>query len=148
MDEIRVPVVGHENKYWISNYGEVKSSKIKLSSATNTQGYPMIALYKNWKHKSYTIHRLMMLSFNIENPYNKRTINHIDWNKSNNNLTNLEWNTHKENILNAMKLWWELKMDVRSIRRRDWVKTNAHRKKIYNKRYQDKLHWRYTPSFT
>ncbi len=45
-------------------------------------------------------HRLMGLAY-LPNPENKRTINHIDGNKLNNNLTNLEWSTHAENCQHA-----------------------------------------------
>ena len=48
------------------------------------------------KRKKYYIHRLVGYTF-IDNPYNKNTIDHIDRNRQNNNLTNLRWVSIKEN---------------------------------------------------
>jgi hypothetical protein len=79
-------------------YDELKSKFIK--SYINKGGYLIFNLYVNNKHKSHYAHRLVAECF-INNRNNKRTVNHIDGNKLNNDVSNLEWNTHKENIIHA-----------------------------------------------
>lgn len=87
--------------YYISENGEVYSAKIKrfANIGDNGHGYKRIGLKlegeRKWKN-AY-IHRLVALAY-IENPENKNEVNHIDEDKSNNNVDNLEWCTRKENI--------------------------------------------------
>lgn len=59
-----------------------------------------VVLYKNGKQKNISVHRLVGIMF-IPNPENKPEINHKDTNKLNNHISNLEWNTKKENIEHA-----------------------------------------------
>ena len=56
----------------------------------------------NGKHKLVTIHRLVAIHF-ISNPDNKPQVNHIDGDKTNNNIINLEWVTAQENNIHARK---------------------------------------------
>lgn len=65
-------------------------------------GYPIISLSKNGKLKTKTIHRLVAETF-IPNPNNYKVINHIDCDKTNNNVNNLEWCTQKHNIIESFK---------------------------------------------
>lgn len=58
----------------------------------NDGGYYKIAFNKH----SHYVHRLVAIAF-LDNPLNKETVNHIDGDKSNNNLSNLEWSTYAEN---------------------------------------------------
>lgn len=94
-------VVGYEGRYEVSNTGKVKGlfyKKYKILKAnTDKDGYRNVFLYKNTKQKAYKIHRLVAITF-IKNTTNKEQINHIDFNKSNNNVSNLEWCTPKENM--------------------------------------------------
>jgi hypothetical protein len=62
-----------------------------------------ISIYKNGKRKSEKVHRLLAQSF-IPNPENKPQVNHIDGDKSNNKLSNIEWCTAKENIQHAFRI--------------------------------------------
>ena len=97
-------IQGYEEKYQISNIGRIKN-KINnrlLRPRVGTYGYYKVNLYKNKKVKTIEIHRLVAEAF-IENPESKSEVNHIDGNKLNNNITNLEWVTHKENINNAWR---------------------------------------------
>ena len=119
--EIWKDIKGYENLYQVSNYGNVRSIKyikylIKderkwkkywientkieyklLSLGKNGSGYITVSLRKNNKSCTYYVHRLLCSEF-IPNPENKRTVNHKDGNKHNNNLYNLEWANQKENI--------------------------------------------------
>jgi hypothetical protein len=91
-------VVGYEGVYQVSTIGRVKridSGKI-LRIAIRKDGYATVSLWKNNIGKSFCVHRLVALSF-LENPEGKPMVNHIDSNKSNNNISNLEWCTRCEN---------------------------------------------------
>ena len=78
------------DNYEISTFGNIKNSNTKriLKIKNIENGYSSISLNK----KVYKIHRLVALVF-LENPNNKPTVNHIDKNKHNNKLDNLEWET-------------------------------------------------------
>jgi len=79
-------------------YRNITYRKLKCSSDKN--GYLKIRLLNKSGRKSMFLHRLLDIQF-IPNPLNKPFINHIDGNKSNNKLNNLEWSTHKENMKHA-----------------------------------------------
>ena len=117
MEEIWKDIKGFEGLYQVSNTGKVfsmcrfiidKNDNEKqidhkmLSQYTNKNGYKIVKLYKNCKGKSFKVHRLVLESF-IENKLNKPCINHMDGNKLNNQLDNLDWVTHKENTQHAFK---------------------------------------------
>lgn len=101
MDEIWLDIEGYEGLYQISNKGRVKSlykgSERILRPAIDRYGYYKIMLYNDGVRKTFTIHRLVAQAF-IPNLYNKPQINHLDENKLNNCVYNLEWATAKENI--------------------------------------------------
>lgn len=97
-------VVGYEGLYKVSEYGEIyglKSKKILKQQETH-RGYLCVNLYKNSKMKSIVVHRLVAIAF-LPNPKDKPEVNHIDGNKQNNNLDNLEWSTRSENMIHAYK---------------------------------------------
>lgn len=97
--EIWKAIYGYEN-YNISNKGNVKNittGKI-LKPGDNGQGYKHVMLYdKNHKGKTIMIHRLVAKAF-IPNPDNLPQVNHIDEDKTNNCVENLEWITSEDNI--------------------------------------------------
>lgn len=100
--------VGFNGDYLISNFGRVRSMVYGghrgqiLSVTKHRQGYLRVKLSKDVGHKSYLVHRLVGDAF-IPNPYNKETINHIDGNKANNHVSNLEWATQSENNKHAFR---------------------------------------------
>jgi hypothetical protein len=102
--EIWKDVAGYENKYEISDHGNVRSKRTKneMRQYINDNGYCIVGFYDQTKRnpKHFRVHRLVAEAF-IPNPEKKRTVNHIDGNKSNNLLENLEWATHGENLRHA-----------------------------------------------
>jgi len=104
--EIWKDVEGYEGYYQVSNYGLVRSKdrisfsghklKGRVLKQTVNKGYHQIGLYKDDERFCETVSRLVAKAF-IPNPENKPEVNHIDENKSNNHVDNLEWVTAKEN---------------------------------------------------
>lgn len=96
-------------RYEISNFGNVRIIASKKLVTPITKDYLFVRLFDLSKkkgspgyRKDYRIHRLVAMYF-IDNPDNKPYVNHIDGNKFNNNVTNLEWCTESENTIHAYK---------------------------------------------
>ena len=91
-------IPGYEGLYGITKDGKIYNLKYKrfLKAASDKDGYLRINLSKNGQKVSYRVHRLVALTY-IPNPNNYPIINHKDENKQNNNVSNLEWCTHKYN---------------------------------------------------
>lgn len=98
---------GYEGLYQISNFGRVKSlPKINrkfervLNCNINNCGYVRVKLCRHGDNKWVSVHRLVALYF-IDNTSDKCCVNHIDGNKLNNHVSNLEWVTVSENTKHA-----------------------------------------------
>lgn len=88
---------GYEN-YEVSSSGLVRSVKFDRDiSLFKVKGYSKVNLSLNGSFKQISVHRLVGEAF-IENKKNKPIVNHIDGNKLNNSVENLEWVTSKENL--------------------------------------------------
>ena len=144
-------VVGYQN-YEVSSGGRVKNKKTgRILKAINRGGYLIVGLSENGKGKTVSVHRLVGLAF-IENPLNKPHINHIDKNRSNNTVSNLEWctalenNVHKSSTLeqttNQNIKVWRIDKDTDSklelynsiYEAALWVVENGHSPSLHNAR--------------
>ena len=85
-----------------TNYNRVFSGKI-LKPRTQNSGYLLIWLSKNGISKPYLMHRLIALEF-IPNTQNYLCVNHKDGDKLNNQVDNLEWCNHSENLKHAYRV--------------------------------------------
>ena len=106
IEEIFKDIAGFEGLYQVSNLGRVKTLKSgKIKATGNCRGYLYVTLSKNSIYKSYSVHRLVAQAF-LENPDNLPQVNHIDQNKQNNKVSNLEWcdNQYNQRYSNAKKI--------------------------------------------
>ena len=101
--ETFVKIEGFE-KYEVSNLGKVRNIKSgrMLKPHLNHNGYLKHHLYRHDKQKELFLHRIIAIAF-IDNPGKKPQVNHIDENKLNNDLSNLEWCTAKENLIHGTR---------------------------------------------
>ncbi len=107
--EIWKAVAGYEGKYEVSTLGRVKVITFTnnryagkpwnhiMKPFDNGSGYMVVSLTQNGKRKNHYVHRLVATAF-LERPDGKTEVNHIDHNRSNNCVSNLEWTTVEENI--------------------------------------------------
>ena len=91
-------ILKENENYSINEKGEIKNNitkKILSPSINKDSGYYQIDLWKNNKSRKYTLHRLVASNF-IPNLENKPTVDHIDGNRLNNDISNLRWATYSE----------------------------------------------------
>ena len=93
---------GQETDYSVSTEGEVRKDTTNyILSQSSQQDYKFVGLIINGKQKRMRVHRMVALTF-IDNPDNKPYVNHINGNRSDNNVENLEWVTPSENTQHAV----------------------------------------------
>ena len=90
--------------YQVSNFGRIRNTyrNNRVLSQSTTTGYAHVSLNKNGVQKSFLVHRLVAKAF-IPNNDGKPEVNHLDGDKLNNCVTNLEWVTAKENQIHSVK---------------------------------------------
>lgn len=120
-------VIPWYSKYYINLEGQVYSifSKRLLKPKENKKRwwYNYISIQEEWvKVKNWLVHRLVMHTFTWIKEWLE--INHIDWNKSNNSLSNLEWVTSSENKLHKYRvLWIRHTQKQRETSKKNWEKS-------------------------
>jgi hypothetical protein len=109
MEEIWKPIVGYEGFYDVSNMGKVRSYRVRgkvktsgvpqriLAHTKNNNGYFYISLWKNLESKKRYVHILVLETFNGPKPDGMEVM-HVDGNQLNNNIDNLKWATHRQNM--------------------------------------------------
>ena len=111
-------IPGYEGIYEVSDKGRVRTAENKtthsvlrgerkwkqrvLQQKTDSGGYKRVSLWKNKKVKDFLVHRLVAMAF-IESEEEKTIINHKDGVPGNNDVSNLEWCTYKENNAHAVE---------------------------------------------
>lgn len=97
-DDLFKDIPNYEGLYQISTTGKIRNHKHHILAQTlnSTSNYYRVHLCKNGKAKWHSIHKLVAETF-IPNPDNLPEVNHKDENKLNNNVSNLEWTTHRDN---------------------------------------------------
>jgi hypothetical protein len=115
-DEVWVDIKGYEGTYMVSTRGRIKSvdrqilRKGKLINLKGTirkpniyqNGYLWVMLIKENTRLQFFVHRIVATHL-VDNPLNLPFVNHIDWDKTNNDTLNLEWCTPKQNVHHALK---------------------------------------------
>lgn len=107
MQEIRKDINYYEKLYKVSNLWNIKSFRFwkeKAKKYSLSHWYALIVLKIKRSVKAFYIHRLVYEHFIWNIPFGFE-INHIDWNKLNNSISNLECCTHSDNMLHAYKTW-------------------------------------------
>lgn len=95
--------VEFNDDYQVSNIGRVRNKKARLVTIQfDKDGYCVVKLFHKGNKPKRFVHRLVAEAF-IPNLENKKTVDHIDRNKTNNNVDNLRWATHSEQNMNQGK---------------------------------------------
>lgn len=149
--EVWKDITGYEGIYQISNLGRVRSLdrisidkngieysiKGSMRKVSKSKGYSIIGLSKDNKQKMHLVHRLVAKEFIPNSRREATVVNHIDGDKSNNSVTNLEWITQSENMSHNSKLYDSRKKNNSFIENEIWKNIDE-----YDGNYQISNHGR------
>ena len=96
--DIPLELTNNKPNYYVSSLGRFKNNKGQIKNVKYSSGYKRVRI----DNMKYLLHRLVALTF-VPNLENKEQVNHIDGNKINNSVDNLEWVTNKENQIHKVK---------------------------------------------
>jgi len=94
------PELNKYKSYKISDYGRVKCGNGQFKYVETKTGRAIVQLTHSKETKHFSVHKLVLMAFNVPNPENKETVDHIDSDCMNNRLSNLRWATRKEQANN------------------------------------------------
>ena len=98
--------IGANSDYMVSDHGRILSfkgkSKLIISSSITAEGYEYVAIRQKGIYVGYSVHRLVATAF-IPNPKRLPQVNHLDGNKLNNHVANLEWCDAYDNVMHAIR---------------------------------------------
>ena len=118
--------------YTITDEGKIISYKGKVPKELVLQKDQKGYLFVRLRYNSPKIHRLVAISF-IENPEDKPQVNHIDGDKENNHVSNLEWVTNQENMTHAWKLGLQNNKHAEKENNYQWDGDHTNCKKVVQK---------------
>ena len=97
-------IQGFEGLYEVSSLGRVRSlTRHKVMKQWTNHGYSYVSLQNGKAKSGHRVHRLVAAAF-IPNPEGKQTVNHLNGNKQDNRVSNLEWATYSENELHSIRV--------------------------------------------
>lgn len=150
MKEQWKPVVGFEGYYEVSSLGRIKFLNYKRAGKPHItygsyrgNGYMQVTLSKDGKRYTKSVHRLVAKAF-IPNPYNLPCVNHINEEKDDNRVENLEWCTYEYNvnygtaIERRIETWNSLSEEEKQSINRKRVKTRLENIRLYGWNRKDK----------
>jgi hypothetical protein len=139
--EMWTPIAGYKDLYEVSNCGRVRriagghgTRAGRLAKLTTRRdGYQVVNLSRNGKRKTFTVHRLVAAAF-LDNCDGVSFVNHKDFDRANNHISNLEYVTPCGNIHHAIdagrmpfkkkrpgKLQWDQVCQIRELRTQGWL---------------------------
>lgn len=116
-----IPIKGYEHDYAIDCHGHILSllTDQYVTPSVDTNGYLKVTLMKDGVRAVKRVHRLVAEHFLPNDDAGKTVINHIDGNKQNPDVTNLEWCTQQENVQHAHTTGLQTKTSDKSVVRGD-----------------------------
>ena len=116
MKEVWADIYGYEGKYQVSTWGRVRNQNKILSPYKNSKGYLKVGLCRDGETHKFRVNRLVANTF-IPNYANQCEVNHIDGNKDNNSVTNLEWVTPNQNREHEREFIAKIEFGIEACRR-------------------------------
>lgn len=116
-EEIWKDIPGYEGLYQASNLGRVRGRRknaCKVLSPSTYNGYYRVNLSRDGKYTTFHVHHLVAFAF-LPNPNNYPQVNHLDGNRKNNILSNLEWCSRSQNQIHAFRVLGRVKTRCKTV---------------------------------